>query len=116
MNKDVGAAVAYAVKSGRLVKSPCRDCGSLDVQAHHKDYSKPLDVIWLCGPHHREEHAKLRAANVTPLGRKSIGIIRLPTHLLDRLRKLGEAQGRSVPQQAHYILAKYLNEEAVNAQ
>lgn len=26
------------------------------VQCHHKDYSKPLDVIWLCLKHHRELH------------------------------------------------------------
>lgn len=48
--------VSNAVRSRRLVKEPCEVCGSLEVQAHHDDYSKPLDVRWLCDPHHREWH------------------------------------------------------------
>lgn len=47
-----------AIVSGKLAKLPCqfKGCGSLDVQAHHDDYSKPLDVIWLCRKHHHEHH------------------------------------------------------------
>lgn len=45
--------VAYAVKTGRLKKEACR-CGSMNVQAHHVDYSKPLEVIWACPKHHGE--------------------------------------------------------------
>jgi hypothetical protein len=26
-------------------------------QAHHPDYSKPLDVVWLCDDHHKQAHA-----------------------------------------------------------
>jgi hypothetical protein len=47
---------------GRAVKLPCRDCGSKKVEAHHTDYSKPLEVIWLCHKHHCEEH--LRVAQI----------------------------------------------------
>lgn len=50
--------VNHAVASGRLVRKPCEVCGSPRSQAHHPDYSKPLDVIWLCAPHHAAEHAK----------------------------------------------------------
>lgn len=49
-------AVARAIKSGRLVRQPCQECGAADAEAHHPDYSKPLEVSWLCGEHHREEH------------------------------------------------------------
>jgi hypothetical protein len=48
-------AVNNAVRSGKLVKRPCW-CGSKRVEGHHPDYSKPLDVIWLCHTHHKEVH------------------------------------------------------------
>lgn len=44
--------VAYALKTGRLIKKPCY-CGETKVEAHHDDYSKPLDVEWLCNKHHK---------------------------------------------------------------
>ena len=49
--------VWHAVKAGRLVRQPCEVCGALEVEAHHDDYSKPLDVRWLCPEHHRTHHA-----------------------------------------------------------
>jgi len=49
------SAVARALRSGRLKKQPCEECGSKDVHAHHDDYSKPLEVRWLCPLHHGAE-------------------------------------------------------------
>lgn len=57
------AAVQRAVNDGRLVRQPCRDCGNPKTQGHHPDYSKPLDVVWLCTTHHAEEHTAMRAAS-----------------------------------------------------
>lgn len=51
-------AVRRAVASGRLVKGLCKGCGVDSVQAHHSDYSKPLDVQWLCPQCHGREHRK----------------------------------------------------------
>lgn len=49
--------VRNAVRHGRLIKQPCHICGStINVHAHHEDYSKPLDVIWLCDTCHRIRH------------------------------------------------------------
>ncbi len=47
-------AVYRAVKSGALIKpSRCEQCGSeRRLHAHHHDYSKPLEVTWLCVPCH----------------------------------------------------------------
>ncbi len=52
--------VEAAVRKGLLTKQPCERCGSTDlIHAHHDDYSKPLDVRWLCPIHHRERHREL---------------------------------------------------------
>jgi len=53
-------AVANAVRDGRLLPYPCVVCGMEPAEAHHPDYSHPLDVVWLCRKHHREEHKRLR--------------------------------------------------------
>jgi hypothetical protein len=47
-----------AVRDKRLKKGPCTICGTTDrVHGHHKDYSKPLDVTWLCARCHHRIHA-----------------------------------------------------------
>src|SRR4051812_39153823 len=43
-----------ALRKGVLTRQPCEVCGSEKSQAHHEDYSKPLEVRWLCRPHHTE--------------------------------------------------------------
>lgn len=45
-----------AIRDGKLIRQPCEVCGSAKAQAHHDDYSKPLDVRWLCSTHHSEWH------------------------------------------------------------
>jgi hypothetical protein len=52
-------ATSNAIRDGRLVKQPCEQCGAQIVEAHHEDYSKPLDVKWLCRKHHLERHGKI---------------------------------------------------------
>jgi len=47
--------VAYYKHTGALVPRPCDGCGAVDgLQAHHHDYTRPLDVTWLCFKCHRE--------------------------------------------------------------
>lgn len=50
--------VHNAVRDGRMKRMPCQKCGATDrINAHHEDYSKPLDVIWLCSRCHHRYHA-----------------------------------------------------------
>ena len=50
-----------AVQDGRIKRQPCEECGALKTHGHHDDYSRPLDVRWLCSICHARVHAKARA-------------------------------------------------------
>ena len=52
-------AVARAIHNGSLVRIPCIRCGEQKSLAHHEDYDKPLDVMWLCQPCHKQRHKEL---------------------------------------------------------
>lgn len=43
--------VFVAIRNGTLKRKSCF-CKNKYTQAHHEDYSKPLEVIWLCKKHH----------------------------------------------------------------
>lgn len=51
--------VAIALKEGKLVRpSRCSGCPRVEkIEAHHSDYYKPLEIIWLCNRCHRETHS-----------------------------------------------------------
>lgn len=52
--KSASTAVSNAVRDGKLIrKTECELCrSSKNIEAHHEDYSRPLEVIWLCKKHH----------------------------------------------------------------
>jgi len=54
--KRAHMAVYRALKRGTLKRGVCEKCSKQQVQAHHDDYSKPLEVRWLCFQHHQEAH------------------------------------------------------------
>jgi hypothetical protein len=47
------------LRKGSLIKQPCEVCGTAEAEAHHKDYSRPLEITWLCKPHHLLEHGRI---------------------------------------------------------
>lgn len=56
-------AVQRALRTKKLVQGPCSVCGStVMIHAHHEDYSKPFEVIWLCRKHHQERHKELKSS------------------------------------------------------
>lgn len=52
-------ALRRAVRIGEIVRpETCGQCGARgQIDAHHDDYSRPLDVRWLCKACHSREHA-----------------------------------------------------------
>lgn len=58
-----------AVKKGYVIKPKyCTECGGdKNIQGHHEDYSKPLNVIWLCSMcHAKRHHKKVTVKSVKP--------------------------------------------------
>lgn len=65
------ARVSIEIRAGRLIRPDnCQFCrlknfktksGRSYIHAHHCDYNKPLDVIWLCKKCHHEWHRKYEA-------------------------------------------------------
>lgn len=52
-------AIKSEVRAGRMKKPEhCQICGKIAkrIEAHHHDYFKPLEVIWLCTMCHRRTH------------------------------------------------------------
>jgi len=54
------AHIINRIQRGTLTRQPCEICGEPNAQAHHDDYSKPLEVRWLCSKHHAEVHVQMR--------------------------------------------------------
>lgn len=52
-------ALGNAVRDGRVIPWPVCALPECDKapEAHHPDYSRPLDVVWLCPAHHKQAHA-----------------------------------------------------------
>lgn len=44
------------IKTSRVRREPCAFCGREQVEAHHKDYTQPLLIVWLCASCHHQIH------------------------------------------------------------
>ncbi len=51
--------VTQALRSGVLIRQPCERCGDEKSQCHHEDYSRPLDVTFLCARCHGHRHREI---------------------------------------------------------
>jgi len=59
------SAVARAIRKGDLIRMSCVRCGAEKTEAHHEDYDKPLDVVWLCTPCHKKRHQEIKRKLLT---------------------------------------------------
>ena len=72
-----GWKVKEALRSGKLKRQPCEICGKEKTVAHHDDYSKPLEVRWLCYSCHRKLHDQKRGNKITDTQLETLEIIYL---------------------------------------
>jgi formylmethanofuran dehydrogenase subunit E len=54
--------VKVYIRRGKIEKLPCEKCGSIFSECHHEDYSKPLEVKFLCRPCHLKLHQQMLPA------------------------------------------------------
>jgi len=63
--------ITWLLASGQITPQPCeadkngRKCGVMPTQSHHPDYSRPLEIVWLCPNCHKALRSK---------GRKSVEV------------------------------------------
>jgi hypothetical protein len=58
----------YAIDVGRIERQPCEECGEPNAEGHHDDYTKPLEVRWLCRVCHTSFHVSIGSRRaVSPL-------------------------------------------------
>jgi hypothetical protein len=60
----VHGIVRSAIRNGTLIKQNCEWCDTdKNIHAHHCDYAKPLDVMWLCAQCHMDWHKENESIN-----------------------------------------------------
>jgi hypothetical protein len=59
-NRMASRKLRDAIKCKKIFRpESCEKCGSVDrIQGHHDDYSKPLEVKWVCHSCHMQIHGK----------------------------------------------------------
>lgn len=50
-------------RSGKIKKQKCF-CGKSKTEAHHENYSKPKEIVWLCKKHHSEADMNRRKTSL----------------------------------------------------
>lgn len=81
-------AVLNAIRTGALTRpATCSECGKLPtgkskIHGHHRDYLKPLEVVWLCTKCHRSATPGINGGPPDKLN------ARLPDDLRDRIDAL----------------------------
>ena len=97
MSGPAHAAVRAALKRGDLIRpNICSDCGatSPSLHGHHADYSKPLEVEWLCASCHVTRHVGQSARPDTD-GKVQV-FVRMPASLHARVKSIAKEEGRSM--------------------
>jgi ribosomal protein S27AE len=110
---SVHGKVARAKQKGELTVQPCEVCGTTDnIMAHHDDYTKPLDVRWLCPKHHRQFHVSITPAKGM-IGRAT----RMTKELDYKLGVLARLEDRSISNMILLCVDKFIKEwESINGE
>lgn len=59
LKRSARTSVSNAIRDGKITRGHCSVCGCAKAEAHHDNYSQPLNIRWLCKRHHEELHLHL---------------------------------------------------------
>ena len=97
-----GLLVVQAIGRGDIQRQEfCAQCGDGDrrVIAHHEDYRRPFDVIWLCFTCHAKRHQEIDLNPQIMRIAEALGVFaenRLPYGYIPRaLRKIAEKNAKA---------------------
>lgn len=77
-----------AISRKIIARQPCCICGAPKADAHHEDYKRPNEIVFLCRPHHGQRHRELGWGMGRTPSRRALGksrATRLSGDLRDRL-------------------------------
>lgn len=66
IRRDVSKAIRKGLLQRPTLCESCKRTGIGRIAAHHDDYTKPLEIIWLCGSCHVRRHWRLRNEDRDP--------------------------------------------------
>lgn len=100
LQKHAQGMMTLAVKNGDLIPAThCEDCGKpadgRALDGHHHDYSKPLEVTWLCRSCHKYEHGAYPDRPSRKMKQAVEWLQSHPEHIETESRALGELIGVS---------------------
>ena len=69
-------ALGNALRDGKISKEPCTFCSTeRHVHGHHRDYSRPLEVVWLCAKCHHRLHTRRLSRKAQGERRQDPGLV-----------------------------------------
>jgi len=95
-----------AVARGDIKRGNCEVCGKEKAQGHHMDYSKPLDVTWLCFKHHRKWHSE----NPQVPGHASNKLIKVKAGVHAQLQEASHKSGITILRIVGFLVERYLSD------
>lgn len=101
-------AVRRAVKDGVLLKpKACSKCSDepevRKLHGHHEDYTRPLDVIWLCVSCHVNLHFPNRVGKQRYINDKYTQV-KIPETARDRLKAIAQREKRSMARMLEVLI------------
>ncbi len=102
--------ISTAVASGKVVPpNKCENCGiETRLHGHHEDYSKPLEVKWLCPKCHKGKHPKVKKGKQETMDYLLRGIDK---EIWEQVKIKAITKGLSIKTLILSLLVKWLKEK-----